>query len=68
MADTLRKTQKRRPLSPCINICNLDEKAGMCVGCGRTVHEISNWLRFSDEEREAAWKQLPARLEKLRKS
>ena len=29
------------PASPCIRICRID--AGLCRGCGRTLHEISLW-------------------------
>ena len=26
-------------------------RTGYCEGCNRTEYEISNWTRFSDEER-----------------
>ena len=29
--------------SPCIKICTLVER--VCIGCGRTVQEISEWLK-----------------------
>ena len=34
--------------SPCINVCRMDEKAGFCVGCFRTLEEIAFWGRASD--------------------
>jgi len=37
--------------SPCTNVCALD--GGLCVGCGRTVAEITSWQSMSDDEREA---------------
>ncbi|MEQ8823442.1 MAG: DUF1289 domain-containing protein [Filomicrobium sp.] len=67
MSTSTSTTSTRRPISPCINVCELDDKAGMCVGCGRTTAEIGNWLKFTQEERDAVWDQLPMRLEKLKK-
>lgn len=36
------------PHSPCINICNLDER-GYCRGCYRTIGEISGWSGLGAE-------------------
>src|ERR1051325_9283148 len=36
--------------SPCINICRLDAN-NVCVGCWRSIEEISRWNRFDDTER-----------------
>ena len=30
-------------LSPCVKICVVDPLSGLCIGCGRTVAEISQW-------------------------
>ncbi|MEM1174994.1 MAG: DUF1289 domain-containing protein [Pseudomonadota bacterium] len=30
------------PLSPCVMICTLDDD-DRCLGCGRSVDQISNW-------------------------
>ncbi|WP_341959663.1 DUF1289 domain-containing protein [Pseudomonas sp. RC10] len=38
--------------SPCVSICALDD-ADMCVGCQRTVTEITGWSRMSNDERRA---------------
>jgi uncharacterized protein len=37
--------------SPCINICEIDPKTSICMGCGRTMKEISNWINLSVEEK-----------------
>lgn len=29
--------------SPCIGVCKLDQKTGLCLGCLRTVREIGAW-------------------------
>lgn len=38
-------------LSPCIGICEVNE-SGLCQGCFRTLHEIGQWLNFSNAQRE----------------
>lgn len=35
-----------RPLSPCILICTLDDDK-RCLGCGRTLGQISQWAMMS---------------------
>lgn len=30
----------------------------MCIGCGRTMREISEWFKMSDEEREKVFERL----------
>jgi hypothetical protein len=36
--------------SPCIDVCRLDAQ-GLCVGCRRTIAEISEWSRATDTRR-----------------
>jgi predicted Fe-S protein YdhL (DUF1289 family) len=48
------------PISPCINICALDEQ-GYCLGCYRTLAEIAGWTRLSAREQWAIVRELPAR-------
>lgn len=43
-------TDVRPVASPCVNICALDE-ADICIGCQRTVEEITRWSRMDDGER-----------------
>lgn len=47
--------------SPCISVCRMDEQTGLCSGCFRTLEEIAEWGRMSDEERLAAWERIEAR-------
>jgi uncharacterized protein len=52
-----------RPIvSPCINICRMDDATGWCVGCGRTIDEIVRWGTTSDEDRDAVMAVLPERM------
>jgi predicted Fe-S protein YdhL (DUF1289 family) len=36
--------------SPCVDICRLDAQ-GLCVGCRRTIEEISEWSRAGEARR-----------------
>lgn len=47
--------------SPCVNICRMDQSTGWCVGCARTIREISNWSAKPAEERRAILAALPPR-------
>ena len=38
--------------SPCINLCAVSGITKVCIGCGRTLKQIAEWSRYSDEERE----------------
>lgn len=38
--------------SPCMKICQRDSN-GVCFGCRRTLEEIENWFKYTDEEKEA---------------
>ena len=37
--------------SPCIKVCQMDPQHGLCLGCARTLDEISRWARMTDGER-----------------
>jgi uncharacterized protein len=47
--------------SPCTNICTLDARSRLCLGCGRTVDEIARWAAMSADERARIMAELPAR-------
>jgi predicted Fe-S protein YdhL (DUF1289 family) len=49
------------PASPCINVCEMDEKRGLCKGCLRTIDEIASWSAMSDDEKRKVLTQLLAR-------
>lgn len=48
--------------SPCVKVCTLDARAGLCAGCGRTLDEIARWLTMDPVERARIMTELPARL------
>jgi predicted Fe-S protein YdhL (DUF1289 family) len=51
--------------SPCVDICRLDAQ-GMCIGCGRTIGEISEWSRATDARRREILNELKGRASRLR--
>jgi hypothetical protein len=48
--------------TPCVKICTLDARAGLCLGCGRTVDEITRWSSMSASERASVMRELAPRL------
>lgn len=47
--------------SPCVKICVIHPRAGICTGCHRTRDEIARWSAMSANERAAIRAALPAR-------
>ncbi|MCX5520341.1 DUF1289 domain-containing protein [Kaistia defluvii] len=52
-------------ISPCISLCVLDPESELCEGCGRSLDEISQWSRMTDDQRRAVMSRLPERLKDL---
>lgn len=38
--------------SPCIKVCQIDQRSRLCLGCFRTLDEIAAWGRISDDDRD----------------
>lgn len=51
--------------SPCIQVCAVDAQTGWCIGCGRSMAEIGNWVKLGTAGRDQVASHLPARMEKL---
>jgi predicted Fe-S protein YdhL (DUF1289 family) len=49
------------PDSPCVNVCEMDERLGLCKGCLRTINEIAAWSSMSDTQKREVKTQLLAR-------
>jgi predicted Fe-S protein YdhL (DUF1289 family) len=45
------KISSPSPGSPCINVCEMDERIGLCKGCLRTIEEITAWSTMSDADK-----------------
>ena len=37
--------------SPCISVCHMSIRLGMCVGCFRTIEEIAEWGEMTNEQK-----------------
>ena len=37
--------------SPCIDVCKIDYESSYCIGCNRTIEEITNWGSFNDSQK-----------------
>jgi uncharacterized protein len=46
--------------SPCVDICRLDAR-GLCVGCRRTLAEITEWPSASEARRREILRELALR-------
>lgn len=53
--------------SPCVKLCVIHPQARICVGCNRTIEEISAWSRLTHEARAAVMADLPGRTALLAK-
>ena len=47
--------------TPCIKVCQMEPRLGLCLGCRRTLDEIARWGAMSDGERERVIAELPRR-------
>ena len=50
-----------RVVSPCISVCVIDPRSGLCAGCYRTLDEIAGWIDLSDDAKRALLADLAAR-------
>jgi len=48
--------------TPCVKVCTLDARTGLCLGCGRTVDEIARWTAMDASERAQVMRELADRL------
>ena len=37
--------------SPCVAVCKIDYESGYCIGCKRTIEEITNWSTMNDSNK-----------------
>lgn len=46
--------------SPCVGICSTVLGDEICVGCGRTFEEVTDWHGYSDDKKREINKRLKA--------
>lgn len=54
-------SELRTIASPCVNVCRVNRRKGLCEGCFRTLAEIAAWPTATDNERRAILAQVKAR-------
>jgi uncharacterized protein len=47
--------------SPCINVCRMDPRTGLCEGCFRTIDEITRWSTATNAFKRAVWREIRRR-------
>jgi len=47
--------------SPCTNVCQMNPATGYCLGCFRTLEEITAWSRLDDAGKQAILREVAAR-------
>ena len=51
--------------TPCIKLCVIEPSLRLCIGCGRSIDEISQWSGLTEPERLDIMAALPARLKQM---
>jgi hypothetical protein len=51
--------------SPCVKLCVIHPEARLCIGCLRSIEEITMWSRMTPEARRAIMAELPDRAPKV---
>jgi predicted Fe-S protein YdhL (DUF1289 family) len=47
--------------SPCIHVCLMDYAQGLCIGCHRTLDEITHWINYSPVQKQTVLAQIETR-------
>jgi len=61
VTSTAEPADKPIPASPCVGICLMDPRTGLCRGCLRTIAEITRWYEASGPEKRAILARLDER-------
>jgi len=48
--------------SPCISVCKMDERTGLCQGCLRSIDEIRRWGNADATNKRQIWAEIERRL------
>ena len=48
----------QRIRTPCIGICSTTYGGDVCRGCKRFAHEVIDWNRYSEEQKQLVWDRL----------
>lgn len=53
--------------SPCVKLCTVHPVERICIGCLRSIEEITAWGRMTPDTRSAIMAELPSRASRLQK-
>jgi predicted Fe-S protein YdhL (DUF1289 family) len=67
MTDPAAPTLSSKPVSPCVQVCVLDDDQ-VCIGCGRTVDDVIAWTRLTDAQKWLVLEQSAQRREQRKNS
>jgi uncharacterized protein len=56
------------PPTPCINVCRMDRKSGLCEGCLRTLDEIAAWGSANPRQKMRILQAVDHRRQQLKKN
>lgn len=66
MRDLRDQVWKRNEVdSPCVKLCTIHPTERICVGCLRSIDEITAWSRMTPEVRREIMAELPSRAPRL---
>ncbi len=51
--------------TPCVRICMVEGRSGLCLGCFRTLAEIARWTGYTEAERAEIMQSLPGRRSRI---
>lgn len=51
--------------SPCMSVCQMDARTGLCQGCWRTLDEIAAWGMADEAYKRQVWAEIELRVAKL---
>ncbi|MGR3491236.1 MAG: DUF1289 domain-containing protein [Shimia sp.] len=63
MSDTIWKRDEIE--SPCIKLCSIHPTERICIGCLRSIDEITQWSKMTPDARRAVMEDLPTRAPRL---
>jgi predicted Fe-S protein YdhL (DUF1289 family) len=59
--DTVESPAESVPESPCVKLCVIQPESRLCLGCYRSIDEITAWSRLGIAARRAVMAELPSR-------
>jgi uncharacterized protein len=68
MSDFNAQNSRRPPrpvATPCVQVCTVDGRSGLCLGCLRTLGEIGGWSKLTEDERARIMAELPDRRDRI---